>query len=188
MGHPPFGWATSNRRTNMVQTIVYSGCTETTVPCSPYCTCIRYGSNDRKKNSDHHIHHGESQTTRNDKPTMLKLTRNERERDSGRARSWGGKEGREGSLRKEVVINVEFAKKNECDTTIESSYQHGTNHSVQQVHVNYRTMQPVRAYDTVVMHRQYAWYKRYCTAGARTLLYHAARPVHAYDTVVTHRQ
>ena len=33
---------------------------------------------------------------------MLKLTRNERERDSGRARSWEGKEGRQGSLRKEV--------------------------------------------------------------------------------------
>ena len=62
--HEVVNWATSNCRTSMVQTIVYSGCTETTVPCSPYCTCIRYGSNDRKKNSDHHIHHGESQTTR----------------------------------------------------------------------------------------------------------------------------
>ncbi len=85
---------------------------------------------------------------------MLKLTRNERERDSGRARSWGGEEGRQGSLRKEVVNNVEFAEKNKCDTGIESSYQHGTNNSVQRVHVNYRTMQPVHAYDTVVMHRQ----------------------------------
>ena len=48
----------------MVQTIVYSGCRDNTAPCSPYCTCIRYGSNDSKKNSDHHIHHGELQTTR----------------------------------------------------------------------------------------------------------------------------
>lgn len=53
-----------------------------------------------------------------------------------------------------MVNNVEFAKKNECDTAIESSYQHRTNDGVQRVHVNYRTMQPVHAYDTVVMHRQ----------------------------------
>ena len=33
-----------------------------------------------------------------------------------------------------------------------------------------------------------AWYKRYCTAGAWKLRYHAARTVHAYDTVVTHQQ
>jgi hypothetical protein len=43
--------------------------------------------------------------------TMLKLIRNEREQDSGRARSWEGNKGSNGSLRKEVLINVEFAKR-----------------------------------------------------------------------------
>ena len=33
-----------------------------------------------------------------------------------------------------------------------------------------------------------AWWKRYCTAGARKLPYLAARTVRAYDTVLTHRQ
>jgi hypothetical protein len=64
MRHRDANWATSNRRTSMVQTIVNSGCRDNTVPCSPYCTCIQYGSNDSKKNSDHHIHHGELRTTR----------------------------------------------------------------------------------------------------------------------------
>jgi hypothetical protein len=48
---------------------------------------------------------------------MLKLTRNERKRDRGRE----GKEGRKGSLRKEVVINVEFAK-NKCNTTMSANW------------------------------------------------------------------
>jgi hypothetical protein len=33
-----------------------------------------------------------------------------------------------------------------------------------------------------------AWYKRYCTVGARKLPHNAARTVRAYDTVVTHPQ
>jgi hypothetical protein len=47
-------WTTLNCRTNIVQTVLYSGCTEAAVPCSPYNTCIQYGSDAptlRKKQS-----------------------------------------------------------------------------------------------------------------------------------------
>jgi hypothetical protein len=37
-------WLTPNRHTSMVQTVLYSGCTETAASCSPYCTCIQYSS------------------------------------------------------------------------------------------------------------------------------------------------
>ena len=83
-------WTTLNRGTSMVQTVLYSGCTEVAVPCSLYWTCIQYGSDaPTARISKHQIHHGEitnSKTTINkkDKTTMLKLTRNKREQDSGR--------------------------------------------------------------------------------------------------------
>jgi hypothetical protein len=62
----------------------------------------------------HQIHHGEitrnkTRINKNDKTTMHKLTRIEREQVRGSERSCEGKEGRKGSLRKEVM-NVEFAK------------------------------------------------------------------------------
>ncbi len=103
-------WTTSNCRTSMVQMVLYSGCTETAAPCSPYCTCIQYGSNAptiRKKKSPNSSWWNRKQQdniNKKDKTTMLKLTRNEREQDRGRERSWEGKEGRKGSFRKEVVI------------------------------------------------------------------------------------
>ncbi len=102
-------WATSNCHTSMVQMVLYSRCTETTVRA--YNTVVTHR---QKEKSNHQIHHGEilnDKTTinKNNKTTLLNLTRNKRERDSGRAISWEGKEGREGSLRKEVII-VEFAK------------------------------------------------------------------------------
>ena len=80
-------------RTSMVKTVLYSGCAEAAVLCSPYCTCIQYGSDaPTARISKHQIHHGEitnNKTTinKNDKTTMHKLTRNEREQDRGRERS-----------------------------------------------------------------------------------------------------
>ncbi len=47
-------WTTSNCHTNIVQMVLYSGCTEAAVPCSLYNTCIQYGSDAptlRKKQS-----------------------------------------------------------------------------------------------------------------------------------------
>ena len=38
-------WATLNCCTSMVQMVLYSRYMETTVPCSPYCTCLRYDGN-----------------------------------------------------------------------------------------------------------------------------------------------
>ena len=72
------------------------------------------------------------------------------------------RKGRQGSLRKEVVMNVEFAK---------------------QRNVTPQWMQTGQRQIVVP-----AWYKWYYTVGARKLLHHAARTVRAYNTVVTHRQ
>ena len=90
---------------------------------------------------------------------MLKLTRKEREWDSGRARSWERKEGRQGSLRKEVAINVDFSKR---------------------TNVTPWWMQPGQRRIIVP-----AWYERYCTAGARKLPYDAASTCIRYGSDAT---
>ena len=95
-------WATSNCGTSMVQTVLYSRCTETTIPCSPYCTSIQYSSYTPtvRKKTNHQIHHGEmtnnkATINRNNKTTTLKLNRNERETGVEREAERERKEGKE---------------------------------------------------------------------------------------------
>ena len=94
-------WTMSNHRTSMVQKVLYSGCKETAAQCSPYCTCIRYSSDSpTARKSNHQIHLGEitrdtTTSNKNDKTTMLKLTRNERETGAEREAERKRKEDKE---------------------------------------------------------------------------------------------
>ena len=52
--------------------------------------------------------------------------------------------------------NKQIRHRNGCELgNVTSWYQHGTNGTLQRVYGNYRTMQRVHAYNTVVRHQPY---------------------------------
>ena len=128
-------WATSNCCTSMVQPVLNSGCPEAAVPCTLYCTCIRYGSDAptiRKKQSPNSSWWNHKQQQVNNAQTHK-----EWEGDSDRERSWW-----ERKEEKEVwgrkwwmwsLPNKQMWHHNGCKDLghVKLSYQHGTNAIVQ---------------------------------------------------------
>ncbi len=114
----PVNRATSNHLTSMVQTVLYRRCMETTLPCSPYCTCIRYGSDAptaRKKAITKFIM-VQSQTTR------------QQCSNSHGARQWYSKKLRGKGRRKTRKFEegsgdqCGVCKTNECDTMMDATW------------------------------------------------------------------
>ena len=111
-------WATSNCCTSMVQPVLNSGCPEAAVPCTLYCTCIRYGSDAptiRKKQSPNSSWWNHKQQQVNNAQTHK-----EWEGDSDRARSWWErKDEKEVWGRKWWMWRLQ---KNECDTAMDANW------------------------------------------------------------------
>jgi hypothetical protein len=135
--------ATSNCLSSMVQTVLYRRCTETTVPCSPYCTCIQYGSDastERKKITkfimvqSQTTRHQSTRTTRQQwrsNSPRLRGSETGVERDAERERKTEEKEvwGRKWSMWSSQ--NKQMWPSDGCEQgNVESSYQHGTNGTV----------------------------------------------------------
>ena len=126
-------------------------------PVHAYNTVLTH---QQQEKSNHQIHHGEitnDKTTINkkDKTTMLKLTRNKREQDSGRweaererkegEKAWGRKWSWMWGLQ-----NKQLWYHNGCKLdNAKLSYQHGTNGTVQWVHGSRCSMQPVQYVHTI---------------------------------------
>ncbi len=116
----PANRATSNHLTSMVQMVLYRRCTETTLPCRPYCTCIRYGGDEptaRKKAITKFIM-VQSQTTRQQEQQCS---------NSQGARQWYSKKLR-GKGRKTRKFEegsgdqCGVCKTNECDTMMDATW------------------------------------------------------------------